>query len=96
MDTIRAFQVQNMTGQKIFLLIKAKSNGPLIFEIYSRCLALCPPGTALCELKHEECAKLPNSNYGTYEIHNLSKRNLRANEERDNGEIVIIIEKDPN
>ncbi len=95
-DVVRAFQVQNLTGQKIFLLIKAQNNGPLVFEIYSRSLALCPQGTALCKLQHGECVKLPNRNYSTYEIHDLSKRNLQASEEQENGETVIIIEKNPN
>lgn len=83
---------QNQTGSNIFLLIKAKENGPIEFVVYSKRPVSYPGGAMLCELEPESGARIENKAYANYSVINRSGRSLSLSEEKSGETVNIILE----
>ncbi len=87
---------QNLTGQKIFLLIKARNNGQIKFKVYSTVPTSWPKETALYGLEHGTQVKIRDKNYTSYQVHNPSRRHFTLTEKRGANSLYIILEAVPN
>ena len=83
---------QNQTSQKIFLIIKAKKNGPIKFMVYSKEPKSCPLDATPCDLENETSVKIGNRNYTTFHISNRTGKNLALFQKREGENVNLILE----
>lgn len=83
---------QNQTGRNIFLLIKAKENGPIEFAVYSKEPKSCPSGATLCELENETAVRIENKDYTTFSVSNRSGKITALFQKREGENVNIILE----
>ena len=83
---------QNQTGQKIFLIIKAKENGPIKFTVYSKEPKSCPAGATPCDLENETGVKIGNKNYTTFHLSNRTGKDLSLFQKREGENVNLILE----